>query len=98
MLPDALISVPDPSLIRCRSWDEFLVVYDSASSSTHLLEQPAGVLLEWLIQQPLTIGGLTDRLCAVFAGESREVALQYVQNTTQNLHDLGLLSIREGIE
>ena len=50
------------------------------------------------MQQPLTIGRLTDRLCAVVAGESREVALQYVQRTTQSLHDLGLLSIREGIE
>ena len=98
MSPDTLICVPDPSLIRCRSWDEFLVVYDSASSSTHLLEQPAGFLLEWLVQQPLTIDRLTDRLCAVVAGESREVALQYVQRTTQSLHDLGLLSIREGIE
>ena len=50
------------------------------------------------MQQPLTIGRLTDRLCAVVAGESREAALQYVQSTTQSLHDLGLLSIREGIE
>lgn len=95
MSPDTLVSITDPSLLRIRFWDEHCVVYDASSSTTHLIEQHAGFLLEWVCQHEASITCLSNRLASVANQEEPENVEQYVVGAIENLTKLGLLNIDE---
>ncbi len=95
MSPETLVSVASSSLLRIRFWDEHCVVYDTASSTTHLIEQHAGLLLEWVCQREVSIASLSDRLASLVSSEKQEDVQRYVLGSVKNLNELGLLNIDE---
>lgn len=80
-----------------RTWGDECVVFEVASATTHLIEQPAGLLLEWAISGPLTLQQISDKLLEVVTVEGREEAFPYVVNTVRNFASLGLLQIKEAV-
>lgn len=95
LVPETVVCAPVSSLIHIRTWDDECVVFDVASSATHLIQQPAGFLLEWVMAEPVTIAHLADRLNSIAIVENQADTLQYVVNTVQSFIALGLLEAQE---
>lgn len=86
------VCLNSPEVIRLRHWGDETVVFDSNSGQTHLLAQPAGLLLSTLCTGPQSETDLQS-LIANISGVSDEDAAAYVRDTLQSLQSLGLLSI-----
>lgn len=95
MLSEHLLYIPSCTVLHVRQWDGEFVVYSEASADTHLLRQPAGLLLESIIRGPKTIQALSVELATEFVGETQEDVLSYIFTTVQSFKELGLLDIQE---
>jgi hypothetical protein len=73
------------------------VAFDEASSSTHLIQQPAGLLLEWVIGEQMTLLQLSDRLQEIVTYEHRDDVFPYVVNVVQRYVSMGLMEIEEAV-
>jgi hypothetical protein len=71
------------------------VAFEVASSTTHLIEQPAGLLLEWASSDPISLLQLSEKLLEMVIVEHREEVFPYVVNSVRNFVSMGLLEIKE---
>lgn len=71
------------------------MAFEVASSTTHLIEQPAGLLLEWASNDPKSLLQLSEKLLETVMLEHREEVFPYVVNAVRNFLLMGLLEIKE---
>lgn len=84
-----------PGTLLLRDWPEETVVFDETSGQTHLLAQPAGMLLAKLIEGPQTVDTLTA-LVSDATGTNTEEAAHYVRDTILSFRSLGLVTSADG--
>lgn len=94
-MPETVVHLSPSSALHIRSWDDECVVFDVASSTTHLIQQPAGLLLEWVMDNPATLAHLADRLKPMVSIEDQAGSLQFVLNAAQSFVAMGLLEVQE---
>lgn len=90
-----MVRVPSVCLLHFRMWTDQCLAFEAASATTHLIEQPAGLLLEWVSGGPLSLMQLSERLLEVVTIERRDEVFPYVVDTVSNFVSLGLLEISE---
>jgi PqqD family protein of HPr-rel-A system len=90
-----LVKVPSLCLLHFRTWADQCVAFEEASATTHLIEQPAGLLLEWASSGPFSLRQLSEKLLETVTIECRDEAFPYVVDTVRNFLSLGLLEIKE---
>jgi len=95
LAPETVVRWPVSSLLHIRIWDEECVVFDEASSTTHLITQPSGFLLEWTKTKPVTLACLVNKLNTLVTTDEQEDTQQFVLNTIQSFVTLGLLETHE---
>jgi PqqD family protein of HPr-rel-A system len=93
--PETLVKLPSLCFLHFRTWADQCVAFEEASATTHLIEQPAGLLLEWASGGPLSLMQLSERLLQVVTVERRDEVFPYVVETVRNFVSLGLLEIEE---
>lgn len=83
-----------PARLRLRRWGGHVVVYDDRSGDTHLLEDPAGSVLERLL---VSAAG-NDELLALAgdvqqrgSGEQQERCMVQLNDVLRRLHRLGIV-------
>lgn len=89
---------PDPEWTRrrdrgvlTRTWGDELVVYDSRSGSTHLLDPLSTAVLAYLQERDGSASAISRALLAEFDADSEEDALAAVRSTLAKLRDLNLV-------
>ena len=80
-----------------RTWGDECVVFEVASATTHLIEQPAGLLLEWASAGALSLLQLSDKLFEAVTIDRHEETFPYVVNSVRNFVSLELLEINEAM-
>ncbi|MER2506218.1 MAG: HPr-rel-A system PqqD family peptide chaperone [Azonexus sp.] len=90
--------MPSVCLLHFRTWADQCVAFEAASATTHLIEQPAGLLLEWASSGPLSLQQLSDKLREVVTVERHDETFPYVVDTVRNFVSLELLEIKEATE
>ena len=83
--------------LHFRTWADQCVAFEEASATTHLIQQPAGMLLEWVSSSPLSLMQMSEKLLEAVTIEHRDDAFHYVVDTVRNFVSLGLLEIEEAV-
>lgn len=97
LLPETVVKIPSACCLYVRTLGNDCVAFESASSTTHLIEQPAGLLLEWVNSEPLSIMKLSDRLIEIVTIEHREDVIPFVISTVQKFVAMGLMEIEKTV-
>lgn len=95
LAPETVVNIPSECRLYLRVLGNECVVFEVASSSTHLIQQPAGLILEGALSGPLSLLQLSERLLETVAIERRNEVFPYVVNSVQSFVSMGLLEIKE---
>ena len=72
-----------------RSWDDEMIVYNTASGQSHLLDALSGAILKEIERGPSTIEQLADRLAKEFSVEPHAL-LERLDEICTHFDELGL--------
>lgn len=86
------VRIPRGITVCLRVWGDECVAYNAASSETHLLGTPAGLLLQRLQSGPSTFAALVEGLSEYGGSDLDDVAV-YVPDAVRQLANLGLVEI-----
>lgn len=90
-----MVTIPSECLLYLRNLGGDCVAFEVASSTTHLIEQPAALLLEWAISEPISLLQLSEKLLEMVIVEYCEEVFPYVVNSVRNFVSMGLLEIKD---
>ncbi len=90
-----MVTIPSECLLYLRNLGGDCVAFEVASSTTHLIEQPAALLLEWAISEPISLLQLSEKLLEMVIVEHCEEVFPYVVNSVRNFVSMGLLEIKD---
>lgn len=90
-----MVTIPSECLLYLRNLGGDCVAFEVASSTTHLIEQPAALLLEWAISEPISLFQLSEKLLEMVIVEHCEEVFPYVVNSVRNFVSMGLLEIKD---
>ena len=77
--------------LSVRSWDDYIIVFNHASGSTHLVNPVAAKILYALKDQSCSVIEIARKLTADVELDADEEIVQHVEAVLGTLDDLGLI-------
>jgi PqqD family protein of HPr-rel-A system len=81
----------EDNALRFQSWNDEVVVYNTLSGDTHILDKPAVQILQALQRTPSDVLSLAQLLAATWQCETSDDLLREIEMVLSDMHTLSLV-------